>query len=65
MAVGMEFKDAPKIEFDSLAYTRKVEAARSSISPKTATIFLFLLQAGRINSWVLKEIDIDFVKLAV
>jgi D-arabinose 1-dehydrogenase-like Zn-dependent alcohol dehydrogenase len=65
MAVGMKFEEANKIEFDNLAYTRKVINARNSVSPKTARIFLHLVQIGRLNSWVLKEIDIDFIKLAV
>ena len=69
MGVLMERRDEysnPQLDwFDGVANCRKRMDARDSISPDTARIFLELFEQKLVPSWVLKHIDIDFIKMAV
>jgi hypothetical protein len=65
MAKGMGFKDAQSDWFDTLAYSKKVDKARSNIDRETARIVVELAEAREIPSWVLRHLDLDFIKMAV
>ena len=64
IAKGFEFKEPRSDWFDTLAYTKKVDKARANIDKATAKIVIELAEAREIPSWVLRHLDLDFIRMA-
>lgn len=62
--ISQGYKDIKSGMFNAIARHYEIQECKKICQPRTARIFMRLLKAGEIPSWVAREIDLQMMELA-